>query len=137
MCLKRSKHNLFWKMKFLKQATYIRYVIAKLSIFIQIKMQASSDCFLQRILWKLKGPGTNFQVSFFVEFLNKNFSFAKLHNLTKYRYQTVFPSQVIQWNLFNVPCLGVWWRHNIWIFENLKFKSGNLNSKLKFDYLKN
>ena len=26
LCLKTSKHNLFWKMKFLKQATYIRYV---------------------------------------------------------------------------------------------------------------
>ena len=35
------KHNLYWKMKFLKQATSIRYVIAKLSTFVQISMQTS------------------------------------------------------------------------------------------------
>ena len=27
---KNLKQNLYWKMKFLKQATYIRYIIAKL-----------------------------------------------------------------------------------------------------------
>ena len=54
LCLKRSKHNLYWKIRFLKQATYIRYVITKLSKFIQIEMQASSESFSRRILWKLK-----------------------------------------------------------------------------------
>ena len=38
----------------------------------------------------------------------------------------MFTSQVIQQNVFGVSCLGIWWRHNIWISENLKF-----------DYLKN
>ena len=41
-------------MKFLKWATYIRYVIAKLSKFVQISMLASSDSFLQMILSKFK-----------------------------------------------------------------------------------
>ena len=41
-------------MKFLKQATYIRYVIARLSKFVQINIQTSLDSFLQKILWKLK-----------------------------------------------------------------------------------
>ena len=38
-------------MKFLKEATYIRYVIAELSKFVQINMQTSLDSFLQKILW--------------------------------------------------------------------------------------
>ena len=37
-------------MKFLKQATYIKYVTTKLSKFIQIDKQASPDSFLQKIL---------------------------------------------------------------------------------------
>ena len=36
--------------EFLKQATYIRHVIVKLSKFFQTSIQASSDSFLQRIL---------------------------------------------------------------------------------------
>ena len=34
----------------LEQANYVRYVIAKLSKFIQVSMQVSSDSFLQWIL---------------------------------------------------------------------------------------
>ena len=34
-------------MKFLKWVTYIRYVIAKLSEFVEITMWTSSDSFLQ------------------------------------------------------------------------------------------
>ena len=49
-----------------------------------------------------------------------------LHKLAKFHYQIVFTSQVIQWNVFPVSCLGIWWRHDIWTSENLKF-----------DYLKN
>ena len=41
-------------MKFLKQATYIGYVIAKLSKSVQISMLTSLESFLQRILGKLK-----------------------------------------------------------------------------------
>ena len=32
LCLKKIKHNLHYKMKFMKEATYIRYVIVKLKI---------------------------------------------------------------------------------------------------------
>ena len=31
----KNKQNFYWKMKFLKQASYIRYVIAKLSESVQ------------------------------------------------------------------------------------------------------
>ena len=51
LCLQRIKHNHYWKMKFLKQATYIRYVIAKLPKFAQSSIQTSSDSLLRRILW--------------------------------------------------------------------------------------
>ena len=37
-------------MKFLKQATNVRYVIAKLLKFVQLNMQTFSDSFLPRIL---------------------------------------------------------------------------------------
>ena len=54
-------------MKLLKQATYIKYVLAKLSKFVQITTQnPPQDSFLQKILWKLKGPGTSFQTVFFI-----------------------------------------------------------------------
>ena len=42
-------------MKFLKQSTYIRYVIAKLSKLVQVSMLASSSI-LKTFLWKLKEP---------------------------------------------------------------------------------
>ena len=83
-------------MNFLKPATYIRCVIAKLSKFIQISMHASSDSFLQRIFENYKGPGTSFQVTFFVEFFDKNFSFVMLHKLAKFHYQTMLTFQVNQ-----------------------------------------
>ena len=35
--LAKNKHNLYWKLKFLKRANCIRYVIAKLSKFGQIR----------------------------------------------------------------------------------------------------
>ena len=74
-------------MKFLKQATCIGYVIAKLSKFIQIR--------IVRILFaedslKIK------KATFFIEFFDKTFCFVILHKLAKFHYQTVFTSQVIQ-----------------------------------------
>ena len=44
-CFQKVKHNLFWKMNFLRKSTYIRYVIAELSKLIQISILASSDSF--------------------------------------------------------------------------------------------
>ena len=46
LCLQRVNYNLYWKMKLLKQSTYIRYVIEKLLKLVQISMPASSDSFL-------------------------------------------------------------------------------------------
>ena len=54
LCLQIIKHNFYWKTKFLKQATYIGYVKAKLSKSVQISMLTSLESFLQRILWKLE-----------------------------------------------------------------------------------
>ena len=57
LSLQRIKHNLCWKIKILKQATYItyiRYVIGKPSKSVQISTLTSSDSFLQRIPGKLK-----------------------------------------------------------------------------------
>ena len=48
--LLRIKHNLYSKMKHLKQATYIRYVLANLSKLGKISTQISSDFFLQNSL---------------------------------------------------------------------------------------
>ena len=33
----------------------------------------------------------------------------------------MFTSQFIQWNVFLVLCLGIWWRHEIWKCKILKF----------------
>ena len=56
--------NETWKWK---QTTYIRYLFAKLSKFVQLSTQTFSDSFLQKILWKLKKtwnwfPGDIFHV---------------------------------------------------------------------------
>ena len=80
-------------MNFLKQATYIKYILAKLSEFVQISLQTSSDSFYRGFFENWKGPGTSFQATFFVEFFEKNYI---LHKLAKYHYQTVFIFQVIQ-----------------------------------------
>ena len=102
-------------MIFFKQAIYVRYVIAKLSRFVQISLQTSSDSVLHRILENWKEPGTNFQATFFIEFFDKKFSFIMLHKLVKFHYQNVFTRLS---KLFSKMCLvfNAWaWCHNIWI----------------------
>ena len=47
LCLQRFKLNLCWTMNILSQATYI----VKLSKFVQISMQTSSDFLLERIIY--------------------------------------------------------------------------------------
>ena len=55
LCSQRIKHSFYWRMKkFLKQATYIRYVIPKLSKFVQISMLTSSDSFFTENSFKIK-----------------------------------------------------------------------------------
>ena len=52
LCFQRIKHNFYWKIELLKQATYIWYVIAKILKFVQNNMLISTEFFLQRIFWK-------------------------------------------------------------------------------------
>ena len=95
MYLERTEHNLYWKMKFLKQATFIRYVLAKLSNFVQISTQTFSDSVLQGFFWKL-----NWDLNYFPDHIcpkkfDKRSSFVMLHKLAEFHHQTVFTSQVI------------------------------------------
>ena len=112
-------------MKLLKRAAYVRYVIAKLSKFVQISMQTSSDSFLQRILWEFKRTWNQFPGHIFHWIFDKRFSFVILHKLAKFHYQTVyFPN-------YSIKCVSCFMlrylrRNDIWISE-----------KLNFDYLKN
>ena len=115
-CLKRIRHNLYWEIKFLKQAIYITFVIAKLSKFFQISLQISSDSFLQRILWKLKRPGTSFQTRIFLEFFDKKFSLVILHRLQISLADCVyFPSYSVKYVwCFLFGHLMTSWHLNIW-----------------------
>ena len=69
--------------KYLKQSTYITYLIAKLSKLVQISMLDSPDI-------------TGIQATLFIEFFDKKFYFVLLRKLAKFHYQTVLTSQVIQ-----------------------------------------
>ena len=53
-CLERIKHNLYWKAKSLKQPPYIRYVLARLSQFVQISTLTISDSFFTEDSLKIK-----------------------------------------------------------------------------------
>ena len=116
LCLKRSKPNFFWKMKFFKQAPYIRYVIAKLSKFIQFDIPASWDSFYRGFFENWKEPGISFQVSLLVECFDIYIVFAILHKLAKFHYQTVFT-----FKLFREICFvfHAWAFDDIMTFEYL------------------
>ena len=116
MFLQRIKHNLYWKMKYLKQATYIRSAVAKLSEFIQISMQSSSDSFYRGFLENWKGPGTSFQAIFFTEDFNKKFSSVIIHKLARFHYQTVYsPSYSVKCVFYPMlRHLMMSWNLNIW-----------------------
>ena len=53
-----------------------------------------SACF--KILYNSKGPITIFQAFIFLEIFDKRFSCVILLKLSKFRYQTVFTSQIMQ-----------------------------------------
>ena len=67
--------KVYWEMKFLKQSSYIQYVIAKLSKLGQISRLTFSDSFILRIIWKLPRPGSSFQATIFIWFFYKTFFF--------------------------------------------------------------
>ena len=62
--------------------TYIRYIIPKLSKFIQIDIQDFSGSFYRGL--------------FENQYFDKKFYFAMLHKPAQFHYQTVLTSQVIQ-----------------------------------------
>ena len=97
VCLQRVKRNFYWKMKFLKQATYIRYETAKLSKFVQNSMVTSTESFLaEDSLKTIKGLELVFRPYFSYNFLTRKIYFLILHTLAKFHYQTVyFPSYSI------------------------------------------
>ena len=107
LCLQRMKQNFYWKVKFLKQASYVRYVIAKLLRFVQISMQTYSEFFLQRILWKLKR--NKLLGNFFINLVT-------LHKLAKFHYQTVYfrSYSIICVSCFMLRHLMTSWHFNIW-----------------------
>ena len=61
--LQRIRNKLHWKMIFLKQAIYIRYLTAILSKCVQIILQIP---FYRGLFEKSKGSGTSFQATFFI-----------------------------------------------------------------------
>ena len=103
----------------MKQATYIRFVIANLSKFVQISILTSTESFLQKGLELVSRP------YFLQKFLMKKY-FVILLKLAKFHYQTAFTFQFIQQYMFRVSCLGIWWRHDIWVSQ-----------MFQFDYFKN
>ena len=64
-------------------------------------------------------PKTSLKATPFLELFDKKIYFVILHKLATFHYQAVFTSQVIQQNVFRVPCLGIWWRYDIWISKML------------------
>ena len=56
LSLKRLRQNLSWKMKCSKHVDYVGHVIAKLSKYVKLSIQTSSDSYLQRILYSNEFP---------------------------------------------------------------------------------
>ena len=83
-------------MKLLKQATYIRYVLAKLSKFVQISTRPPHIFFTENSLKIKKGLELVSKPYFSHKYFVKNFSLVMLHKLVKFHHQTVFTSQIIQ-----------------------------------------
>ena len=71
-------------MKLLKQATYVRYVLKKLSKFIQTAHRPPQIPIFRGFFENQKEPGTSFQTTVFIEFFDKNFPFLMLHKLAKF-----------------------------------------------------
>ena len=91
--------SLYWKMNFLKQATYKIHVLGKLSKFVQVSTRTSWDLFLQRIFWKLeKTWNTCSRPHFLYNFLIKSFLFLVLQKLP-YPDFIYFLSYLVKCNL--------------------------------------
>ena len=127
-CFQKIKYNLYWKMKFLKESIYIRYVIAKLWFFFQISLLTSADSFLQRIHWKSKKDlelvsKPHFPHNFLMKILFCNYTKTGHISLPDCVY---FPSYSIKCVLcFMLGHLKTsWdliiWKFKIWLFQEWK-----------------
>ena len=101
-------------MRFLKQTTYIRYVIAKLQ---NLFKSACWFLFTEDSL-KIKKSVTSFQATFFIEFVDEKFYFVILCKLAKFHYQTVFTSQVPKWLFQEWKELLKWNKKHSFLFHN-------------------
>ena len=79
--------------------------------------------------------GTSFQVAGFAEFFEKIIFFVIWYKLVKFHKQTAFTSQVFQWNVFLVLCLGfmLLLRHEIWISKIQNWFSREQKEFLKWN----
>ena len=73
LSLQRINHNLYWKMKLLKQATHIRHKLAKLSKFVQISTDLLRLLFTEDSLKIKKGLEPASRPYFSYKFLIKIF----------------------------------------------------------------
>ena len=89
MHLWRIKNKLFWKMKFLKQADCIGYVITKVLKYVKISKRTSSNSFFTEFSFKLKSTWNEFPRHIFVELFDK--IFVRLHKLVKFHSLIVSP----------------------------------------------
>ena len=83
-------------MKLLKHTTYVNIYYQNYQNMSKPKNRPPQIPSHRQFFENEKGPGTSFQVIFFVEFFDKNFSFVMLHNLAKFHQETFFTSLVIQ-----------------------------------------
>ena len=128
LCLQRIKLNLYWKMKFLKQATYMRYVLAKLSKFVQISTLTSPDFFSEESLKIKKGLELVSRPNFSESFLIKNFLLEYCINWPNFitRLFFYFSSYLVNCVLcFMLRYLMTSWHLNtwkvkIWLSQELK-----------------
>ena len=89
LCLQRIKDNLYWNMKFFKQATYIRYVLIKLSKFVQTAHWPPQIPFYRWFLENWKVYELVSRPHFSLEFFDKKNYFVILLKLAKCHYQSV------------------------------------------------
>ena len=110
----------------MKQATYIRYVIAKLLRFVQIACWPLQSPMCRGFFENITGVGTSFKTTFLIYFFDNNFYFLILHKLVKFHCQNVyFPIYSI------IRVSGFILRHVIMSWDIWK------SQKLKFAHLKN
>ena len=107
LCLQKIKHNLYRKIKFLKQAFYIRYVLAKLLKFVQISTLTSRFLFTKDS-WKIKKglelvSRSNFQPNFITRLCLLFKLFSKMY----------FRHLMASWH-FNT------WKVKIWLSQEWK-----------------